>query len=232
MGTLEILSENVANIVRVQAISHWEAQLIDSSFYDVFEGVPLTIDGTASLTYGELTLSSLRKVLGVVRQFYGGELASGDGLFVDLGSGFGRLCIAMALEQGALAEGFASILGIEINDQLHDASMGALRRLYSHSTADFFMRGRSVTLLCADATACPEAWCNADLLYICCTCFDAPLINALTKLIDKYLKDGSLVITVSRRLPVPSLETLEVFSAECTWGHAEIFLGRKKPMPR
>ena len=109
MGTLEILSENVANIVRVQAISHWEAQLIDSSFYDVFEGVPLTIDGTASLTYGELTLSSLRKVLGVVRQFYGGELASGDGLFFGLGSGFGRLCIAMALEQGALAGGFASV---------------------------------------------------------------------------------------------------------------------------
>jgi len=213
-----------------------QSSLVDAAIMDAFafEGVPLTACGRhGSLTYGEITLKSLRKILDLSKRLL---VPCETGLtFIDLGSGFGRVVIATACT-GI----FESVTGLEIVPGFHESAIAALERLQAHVFGGFALMadtlssdtpsdkvGTKVRFLEGDILECSEMWTSADFVYVCCTCFDDALLAALAALVASRLKRGAVVATVSRKLPTNCLELVCELSVECTWGYADVYIGRK-----
>lgn len=91
-----------------------------------------------------------------------------DDVFVDLGSGLGRLLVATAITAPA-----RELLGIELDYQWATTSQRALERLQQSGV----FRGRHVSILCGDMLA--EDWEEATVAYSCPTCFSDAIIEEL-----------------------------------------------------
>lgn len=257
-------------LVNDTELERWRTAFIDSALAEAFADIPTaTSNSGGSLTYGELTYPSIRAILSALeplRRDEGGT-DKATGLFVDLGSGFGRVLMGAAC---MAVPPFAFLRGVEIDSALHIAAQGALLRLSTSASPLNWILGDDVmtdqandaaaegkgkasagpaaaeagaappstpvprsaraaeriTLHCADGTKEPGLWLDADVLYVCCTCFEEPLRRALGALVDRGLRRGALVVTVSRRLPSARLALVRTLPAECTWGHAEVFIER------
>jgi hypothetical protein len=216
--------------MRCSEITKWETSLIDEALNDVFYRVPLTIENPGgSLTYGELTWESLKYILSVLHSILleEGKLDTVEKSFVDFGSGFGRVLLGVACMDHGIT--FSEFYGVEIDACMHHQALEALNCLKEHPIGRALLGESKVTLLCEDGLQNYNSWNleSCDVLYICCTCFDATLSDAIASLVERHLPEGSFVITTTRRLNAPCLINMRSFSAECTWGHASIFIDMK-----
>lgn len=207
-------------------IDLWEAQLRRSALADAFDGLPTASAGAGSLTYGELTWASLLQVLRSLSLMLG---EARNLTFSDLGSGFGRVvlgvaCFDLPSDAAATQYRFRRCVGVEIEPKLHAAATAALQRLTDHPIGGALV-GSRVELICADALASSEQWLEGcDVLYVCCTCFDTPLLAKIGSLLDKTLREGAIVITVTQSIPAACLEPVSEIDVDCTWGHAGIII--------
>lgn len=233
-ATSELLSSDALDALRAIQVSNWENELCETALAEVFADVPFTSMGTGSLTYGELTPSSLRRIFALL-EFH---LCDRRGLnFVDLGSGFGRVLLGVAcLDNGSpcfseaqCRRRYSSCRGIEVVPHLHDAATRAHERLEAHPIGAALLGPGRVSFVCADALECAHKWLPyADVVYVCCTCFDDDLIKRISEALRLGLKEGALLVTVCKRLQLQaSMELLETVDSDCSWGHAEIYIERR-----
>ena len=112
---------------------------------------------------------------------------------------------------------FRSSLGIEISTSMHAFGEVAKNRLQLHPiyrTQVATGETPLVDLVNSDATD-PETvllWANADVVYA--ALFDADLLARLGALVDTSLKEGAVVVTISRRLPCSTLTPIAELEAE------------------
>lgn len=154
----------------------------------------------ASLTYGELDFDVVNNLVTMLKnqntRFYAGK-----GIFLDLGSGCGKACVA-----AALSHQWEKVIGIETMACLDEAAQKANEKYKEVVLAGDpppdkaeiqFIKGDFV----ADLAATLEPF--ASQIAVClavATCFGDDQLNALATLASK-MSDNSLFVTFSQPLP-------------------------------
>ena len=165
-----------------------------------------------TLTYGEISFSSMAEVFESIRGRYGG-LPEG-GVFYDLGSGTGKGVLA-----AALMHNFAVCRGVEILEGLYQASL-AIKSIYE------------AEMEAAGAPQCPRLefvlgdlfdtdWTQADCIFANSTCFSNEMMDRIAQVRPK---PGCKAITFTKYLKAPHWRILERVQKDMSWGIATIFI--------
>jgi tRNA G46 methylase TrmB len=153
-----------------------------------------------SLTYGELDFTTVNNLITMLKNQHT-RLYAGQGVFLDLGSGCGKACVA-----AALAHQFEKVIGIETMACLDEAAKKAQEAYKAVALSGDpppekaeveFIKGDFV----ADLAATLEPL--APQIAVCiavATCFGDEQLNALATLADK-MADNSIIVTYSQVLP-------------------------------
>lgn len=146
----------------------------DAGEYDKVEG----------LGYGEIDLQSFADFIASL------SLDQEHSSFADLGSGTGKACLV-----AMLSGRFASVLGVEILESLHDVACQAHTRLLESTVPD-----TRTDLVRADIFQVHEQWECCDVLFITWTLFSQEMRDKLTKLLDERVRKGAIVVTSTMEL--------------------------------
>jgi len=153
-----------------------------------------------SLTYGELDFITVNNLITMLKnqhtRFY-----AGSGIFLDVGSGCGKTCVA-----AALAHQFEKVVGVETIACLDEFAQKANEKYKEVTLAGDpapekaeiqFIKGDFVTDLAAtlEPFAAQVAVCVAN-----CACFGEEQLNALATLATK-MSDNAIFVTYSQELP-------------------------------
>jgi hypothetical protein len=153
-----------------------------------------------SLTYGEMPMDVLHKLLNTVKNGEVGALYDGKGTFLDLGSGAGKACIA-----AGLLHQFEKVVGIETLDCLNNFANTAAEQYKAVETvADNFVKPE-VQFIKEDFVANFEAALEplASTVVVCLAVANAYHPEQLKAMADLALKmpDKSFFITTGQALP-------------------------------
>jgi hypothetical protein len=153
-----------------------------------------------SLTYGEIDFVTVNNLITMLKNQHT-RLYAGEGIFLDLGSGCGKACVA-----AALTHKFEKVIGIESVACLDEVAQKANEKYKEVILAGEpppekseiqFIKGDFV----ADLAATLEPF--APQVAVCiavATCFGDEQLNALGTLASK-MSDNALFVTVSQELP-------------------------------
>jgi hypothetical protein len=181
----EIFKDFPANKVKLKSLS---------------ERKELGKEDDASFTYSELDLNIVNNVITMLKNQHT-RLYAGKGVFVDIGSGAGKACLA-----AGLVHPFEKVVGIEYLQCLDDAAKAAHTKYMEttlpgepapEKTPIQFIKGDFVAELDAHfAELAPQiAVCLAVT-----TCFGDAELNALANLAEK-MSDNAIFVTFSQVLP-------------------------------
>jgi precorrin-6B methylase 2 len=157
----------------------------------------------ASLTYSELDFNIVNDIITMLKNQHT-RLYSGKGIFLDVGSGCGKACVA-----AGLCHPFEKVVGIETMQCLDDMAKAAHAKYMevplSAEGADpapekpeiQFIKGDFVADL--EATLAPIAPQIAVCLCVA-TCLGDEQLNALASLAEK-MSDNAIFVTLSQALP-------------------------------
>jgi hypothetical protein len=222
----EKLSGALHSAMKFRAQEQWDLLFADCS--SQFAGqlsrderIIMGISRTA-LTYGEVHFETLAAAL-----FHPTVRLKPGGVFVDLGSGTGRAVFA-----AALLHDFDYCIGIEISGFLHAQAIVQ----HQYYARDFLSRRiprriRSAqTILFNRGNYLGQKWSHADVVFINSTCFDEELF-ANTAAQALQLKEGALILIVSKRLSEEHFELLHEDLSQFSWGVAtlSVYCRRAKP---
>lgn len=174
----------------------------------------LNLPPDKSLTYGEISFDTFPQILAAAKLKHGGT-------FCDLGSGTGKAVIA-----AALVGSFDKLIGIELLDDLYEASERVLAKFEAEVRPKLpaELKRRSVAFI--HANFFDYDWHDADCVFVQATCMsDTALTQLETNL--ELLKLGSTVITVT--VPLSSLQFKNTDSKkfQLGWGEATVFFYKK-----
>ena len=144
--------------------------------------------------YGELSFEAARDIL---------ERASpkqGD-VFVDLGSGLGKMVLA-----AASGKVFGECRGIEILPELHDKANQALEELAGS------LELTRCKLVCGDMLG--HAVADADVVFSFATCFDTNIMAALETKLATEMKPGARLILVSKQVSQANASSFDPWGPE------------------
>jgi len=183
------------------------------------------------LTYGELDMSTLHSVLNAVRQDYG-PLYANKGVFLDLGSGAGKACIA-----AGLLHPFAKVVGIETLQSLTTFATAAHEKYKEVPLPDGVTKPE-IEFIKGDFVADFEAKIKpiaADVV-IClavATCYGANEMKAIGELASA-MGENSIMITFSQMIPDAAANSINggwslvrSTSMEMIWGQTTCFIFKK-----
>lgn len=153
-----------------------------------------------SLTYGELDFTLVNNLITMLKnqhtRFY-----AGSGIFLDLGSGCGKACVA-----AALSHQFAKVVGVETMGCLDELAQKANEKYKEVAlTGDpppekaeiQFIKGDFV----ADLAATLEPFASEIAVCVAvATCYGEEQLNALATLATK-MNDNAIFVTYSQELP-------------------------------
>jgi SAM-dependent methyltransferase len=173
----------------------------------------------SSLVYGEVSFKSLGQVLWSSQL----QLPPG-GIFYDLGSGTGRGCFA-----ATLLHDFDKVIGIELLEGLCTASIDVVKKYDKEVRPSLKGRRRNQDIKMHRASFLEYDWSDGDLVFANSTCFDEQLIRDIAKLGER-LKEGSYVVTLTKRLESPYFKLLSSKQYSMSWGYATVHVHqRQKP---
>lgn len=181
-----------------------------------------------SLVYGEINdVYSMVKLFDFLKSHDAYPLAkqtNGEKIvFYDLGSGTGRVVMAVSLL------GYANYcIGIEIQSSLYQTSQLVLQEYNSWTNKNENVIEFHHGSILDPQYIHPAGWQEADILFINCTCFDNDLMDALHQIIC-HMASGSIVVTLSIMLsPSAECEFLGEFRQEMSWGMADYMIHQKR----
>lgn len=155
-------------------------------------------------TYGEVLYPSVDKLLRAI------TLTEKD-IFIDLGSGMGKIVIQFFLKSMVKAA-----YGIELKPDLHQLALNAAARLQC-DLPEFYIGGRQLTFLSGSFLETP--FTTATVALINPACFPQSLLNKL----GTILEDTPSIHTVLSLRPISTLRRLvfmKVIRIECSWDSA------------
>lgn len=165
-------------------------------------------DHCISETYGEILYPSMESLLSVF------NLCKQD-VFVDLGSGLGKIAIYVFLRSQV-----QEVHGVEIIPELHDQALAAANRVY-RELPEFFEGNRKLIFTMGDFLKIPlEA---ASVLFIGASCFSP----AITYKLGEIINASTHIHTVLTLRPIPNLERLlfkKTVRVECSWDTALCYI--------
>lgn len=169
---------------------------------------------TENMTYGEVT-PEVMELLMTAANAKAGEN------FYDLGAGTGK-----GVLYSSLMSDLGRCVGIELLPELHEASKLAHSRYNEHLLPKLpaSKQAQKVEMLCGDMLEIDFS--DADIIFTHCTCFSAPLMDAITEKFNK-LKKGARVITVSKGLTSPHYVATVTHTVQMAWGTATAYLYEK-----
>ena len=202
-------------------------------------------DPDPNFTYGEFELSFFAQLLeraGQIWKEHNGDSLC-DKVFVDIGSGTGRLVIAAA----ALNPAWRTCRGIELLEGIHDKAVETVEQC---STPDgsrkLISQGQelpmaSIDLVCASFDDARASLGDSDVLFMFSSAVDKDLLTLLSKAIGRECKPGTLVITTDYMLDLEGtvqstggadkrfrMELVEKLDGDCwcTGGQSTAFVHR------
>lgn len=152
-------------------------------------------------TYGEILYPGIDKLLSAI------ELSKDD-VFVDYGSGVGKIVIQVFLKS-LVKEAY----GIEISPELHQHAAHAAQKI-QHDLPEFYNEGRKLIFLHGDFLKTPLT--TSTVALVTSTCFTQPLLAELGKIIE----GTPSIHTVLSLRPIHTLQRLSFKQAiriECSW---------------
>ena len=198
------------------------------------EAVFDTLQEQFDCIYGEVPLSSLRTLLGILNPPPGST-------FFDLGSGRGQVVLA-----AAMFHSFSRVVGIELLSPLHDLSNAVKKNLIDTYGEREVFGDTKVSFVCGDILkeeAYPsDSWSGmgvpktktkkrelgeADIVFALSTAFGVDLMEGLGSRAEN-LKVGAKVVTSSNRISSPLFEVVWEGSLPMSWGSATVFIQEKK----
>mmetsp|Transcript_6864 Transcript_6864/g.9220 ORF Transcript_6864/g.9220 Transcript_6864/m.9220 type:complete len:397 (+) Transcript_6864:49-1239(+) len=166
-----------------------------------------------SLIYGEVDFHSFARILRKVGPF-------SDGVFYDLGSGTSKAVFVARLTQD-----FATCLGIEILEGLHQAAHGICER-YNSSFRELLNSTQSQEVGVKLGSFLDYDWSDGDVVFANSTCFDDELMEAMSKAAEA-MAPGSIFISFTKGLCSPKFEVLDKKRYKMSWGPATVFIHRR-----
>jgi len=167
-------------------------------------------------TYGEITFEPIAEILSSL------SLEGKSGLtFYDLGSGFGKPCLAAAL---VLSKELSRCVGIEYLDGLYDKSL-ELKEAYEREVV-MGREGYPTIEFKKDDFLKNTQWANeVDVLFMNATCFEPHMVTSISKTLAEQLKSGAVVIMTTKTL-APDVEHAftknGTVTKEMSWGKATV----------
>lgn len=157
-----------------------------------------------ALTYSELDLNTVHRILNIAKGECGAELFANEGSFLDLGSGTGRACVA-----AGLCHPFQKVIGIESVQCLHEFALANNEKYKEKEFPDGllsegvtktelqFIKGDFVNEL--QTVVEPEA-SSVIVCLACATCYGEEHLNAMATVAQK-MPDNSVFVTFTQELP-------------------------------
>jgi len=194
----------------------------------------------ANLVYGEINFESFGVAFEKIKSKYGlpgegttpdqGILQAPGGTFYDIGSGTGKPAVA-----AAVLHPFEVAGGVEILEGLYETSLQVAERFSSVGLPMLAEVGQTmeteVDFVHGDITDLETLdWTDGDIVFANSTCFDDGLMQAVAKL-AVGMKKGSIVITLTKRLPSKSFKVLEQQLYQMSWGGATVYIQQKLTDP-
>ncbi len=161
-----------------------------------------------SLTYGEVSFESFKKILQVVKPQKGE-------VFYDLGSGNGKAVILASL----LAP-FSKLVGIEILKELVGASNKILLR-YKKIVKKAFPEKAEQEIKFINRDFLKEDISEADVVFAHSTCFSDELMKELTRKLEG-LRKGARVVTVTKELKSSFFKPIKFETLRLSWGEGTV----------
>jgi SAM-dependent methyltransferase len=205
----------------ILAQSGLDTAALQSMLYGDIDGYALSSRGreragihSENMTYGEVT-PEVMELLMTAANAKPGES------FYDLGAGTGK-----GVLYSALMSDLGRCTGIELLPELHEASKLAQSRYMEHLLPKLpdHKKAQQIDFLCGDMLQIDFS--DADIIFTHCTCFSAPLMDAITEKFNK-LKKGARVITVSKGLTSPYYAATVTNTVQMAWGTATAYMYEK-----
>ena len=154
-------------------------------------------------TYGELLFASVSKLIQIIKP-------SADDMFLDMGSGIGKLATQVFLQTE-----ITRVLGIEAAKSRNDVAIEACLKLKSQ-LPQLFAQKRE--LVFENGNFLNYDLLEVTIIYICSTCFTQELLLEIGKKIN-MLPNVTKVLTLKpiANLNLPFCKAIEV---ECSWDSA------------
>jgi hypothetical protein len=164
-------------------------------------------DPPADLTYGEFDLYFFSRLLdraASIRREGGHPQEEGwkDKVFVDIGSGTGRLVLSAA----ALHPGLRLCRGVELLPTIHEQAVKNLEACRvagegaSHALDSLPLA--PVELVCGSMDDPYVYFGDADVIFVFSSCMTAPVLSGLAAAVGRQCRPGTLVITTEYMLPL------------------------------
>jgi len=157
-----------------------------------------------ALAYGELSFQALAIIFEQIRvrcdRLHPEQTG---GIFVDVGSGSGKMCIAAAFLQH-----FDEIRGIELVTGLHNLAVESVLPAFRAASFPEMHAGLAtskIEFINGDITTESVDWSDADVVVCNCAVFDETLMKCLAQK-SLTMKSGSVFVTTSRPLPLEIIE--------------------------
>ncbi|HVV67564.1 MAG TPA: hypothetical protein VHE99_00785 [Gammaproteobacteria bacterium] len=152
------------------------------------------------IVYGELLYYSVKKVIKEMQH-------SPSDIFLDLGSGIGKLALQVFLESDV-----AKVVGIEALPIL-DAQAQKVAQQVASDYPFFWENGRELTFICSDFMK--TSWMDATIIFACSTCFTPELLE----IVGNRINQEPQVRQVLSLRPFPTLKMplRRVFTVEGNW---------------
>jgi len=187
----DIFADFPANKVKLSSIEERKAKL---------EANPEASE-EPSLTYGETDFALVNHIISMLKNQHT-RLYAGSGIFLDLGSGCGKACVA-----AGLIHPFEKIIGIETMDCLDQVAQKANEKYKEIAVPGDpppekpeikFVKGDFVADFAGAVTE--EEIPKIAVAFAVATCYGEAQLEALAKIADK-MADNALFVTFSQELP-------------------------------
>ena len=179
-----------------------------------------------TLSYAEAPYPELLKQLARLTRM--GLTSTSEGHFVDLGSGTGTMVFAAALYHD-----FTSVMGVEIQDDLHSAAKDVESIWKRVIMPNLSERKRDTNLRLQLGDCCYTDWSHADVVWCNATCFDQVMLDRIAARCAD-LKPGAFFLIVTKLLPnsaVPFFELVDTGSIVMNWGVAVVHYYKRNRIP-
>jgi len=188
-----------------------------------------------SLTYGEMHFAAMHELLNTVKREHG-NLHSGRGVFLDLGSGAGKAVIS-----AGLLHPFERIVGIERLECLSDFAQAASEQYLGSTLPDGvakpeaqFMRGDFVELLAGQEMK--ELAPQVNVCLAVSTCYGDDEMQALARF-ARLMPADAIIITFTQTLPATLVNSeakgwalVSQKLMEMMWGPSTCLIYKKVPV--
>ena len=159
------------------------------------------VKGNYESTYGTLEKNGLKTIIQKVGEYKNNKKWINDKVFIDLGSGEGKVPIF------ALDYPFKKSLGVELSTDRHNLAIDNKKKLSKHKQNRVFFYNSDLLKYNSK---------EVDLIYLSSLCFNSNFLEKISDKLSRELKNGSIVCT-SSKLSNVSLKFIDSYDVEQSW---------------